>query len=548
MSTSSRRLIHSCILVALFAVVYGIIVDENIHMGTGDPQVSRFDWFGFRAGGDMMYNLTATNDDKSADVPHLYFMLCTDDQWTEITKQFRKPADLCLDLDSDNSIVKCELVLRYQEPINEFHRVETTSTYYLVHTRCSENVGIDLDLYYKLCNRASDGSCQHLGTGYFPLPYLFLTLLFIWPLILAMWMINWFWHRDQNVRLQWCIASLPVFKIINVAIYYIFWERCSRTGHCGSGQLVSLFYSLSFTVYRCVFFLVLLLVAKGWCIMRSELAPVEKKLLAMAISFIAITSFFTTYVGGYVLLALLMVYIGVVWFIFTSISVNTKALKVQLGLIREAGFDPESTPAHDKMQMFQTFQTCMIVYVILDVLNFFIGSFWLNRMPWIEMTITNALELFLYLAVCWTFRLRDFSPYFSRVPELVLGDEETMFNGVAEGEGGELRSWSWERGDPLPGAPPNLLNPFQQPQPRPVVVVQNPSTRDADGTIVPNVAVGTAILAVPSQQAYGGKGKMGPPSHPSSDTESTGSGTATSTSSSSETDSTDLNDRRSRRS
>ncbi len=244
---------------------------------------------------------------------------------------------------------------------------------------------------------------------------------------------------------------------------------------------------------------ILLLIAKGWSITRPALRPLEKRnlwtvsvsyALVQALGYGAATLNNRLVILIYTLV-ILVLYIGILRFIFLSIDLNVRALKAQMYLIRQANIDPTTTPAMDKYMLFRAYQRCMGLYVFMSVFLTILRNF-VNLPVWIYYMLLECLDLFLFSGICYTFRFRSWSPYFGEVPAAPAPVSSSTSRGARQPQPDQADLQPWRFGHPLPLPPDHLLQ--APPAPTVVVVVQNPATLGKDGTVLSNVAVGLRIV------------------------------------------------------
>ena len=369
--------------------------------------------------------------------------------------------------------------------------METDDTYYLAYTVCDvDDKGTDMKMEYWMVNPGG----AELGTGRAPIAAIFLIYLIVWSVVTVIIVANMASNWRSNVALSKYILLVPLLMIAKTAPSYTYWRNCGATGYCETAVEAELLYSLAKAAVRVGLFHLLLLIAKGFCITRPRLERVEMKVMFCIIAALGVATFFANYIGGFVGVGLLIVYIAVIWFIFGNINISVRALNAQLHLIAQAGVDPRSTPAHVKLAMFVAFQKGMTSYVFADFLNYFISGYFFQHMAWVSILVEEALDLFIFAVVAYTFRLRKFSPYTSHVPESSpntryspLDSDMTDVSGNVEDGNGSNALQQWQMGQPLPAVPNGMLQ-YPAFQPAPVrVVVQNP------GQGLDDVAVGTVL-------------------------------------------------------
>ena len=325
---------------------------------------------------------------------------------------------------------------------------------------------------------------EHLGTDIAPLPLVYLALLGGWLVVVALWMVNLCQFRNHHVNLQRMMALVPVTKLAGVGLRAYYFHTGQETGDLPSSVLY--FWYLVYVLYKASFTAALLLIAKGWLISRPSLDPREQRgvfwtIFSFCILLLAYI-FFPSFQTSYGLLLLCAVYFWIMHTVFQSSARNVQALSVQVAMIRQHGVDPSTTPVPARVRLFARFRGFMIFYVLADLGITVIVGLVLTRMLWVENTAHELVDLLFVVGVGWTFRMREFNPYFYEIPVArpVGGYGGVAAMPVLQGMAVEEEGLQeWQRGQPLPAAPAEMLYPQGS-----TVVVEGPSTTDEAGNVV----------------------------------------------------------------
>jgi len=228
-------------------------------------------------------------------------------------------------------------------------------------------------------------------------------------------------------------------------------------------------------------FCTLILIAKGWCVIRSELLPIERKTLTLTMIAFLIAQIFETLQWGYYYFVeqffYVITFIAVLRMIFASVAHNTRALKIQLRFVHDALMDPRSTPLYEKFTMLKTFQSSMVAYVIVYVLIHLIQIFFLAKYVWIEYMLLEILDAFLIGTIGWVFRLRDFRAYLELSSNSATESEESE-----DRQHGDNRDFEVDPTNQTPGSPPVII------------VIQNPTDDTPDNHFTnPSMVMATVV-------------------------------------------------------
>eukprot|EP00741_Cyanophora_paradoxa_P005933 tig00000949_g5751.t1 len=331
---------------------------------------------------------------------------------------------------------------------------------------------------------------------YAPVPALYGAVVGVWILYALLWIFSWYrFRRRHNVVLQRAMTVVPAMKTVLGAVTVTFFRSCIGSG---SGECELPLFGLYVTVwvlYECSQFTVLLLISKGWCVTRANLAMEEHRHIKIIVLLLGLSLLAYYVLNQLFAFGLIVVYFILLGSIFSNLSVNLRALKAQLLLIRQHQIDPLTTPAYGKFRMFRALQTIMTTYVFCNMMLQVVVALLLN-MQWVNMLLREILDLLMYTFLGWTFRFRRRNPFLTSVPvAAVSADAEAQARELARQGwpshleetqlgGPDLRSWA---GEPLPAVP--LRAGAEAPAATPMVVVQNPPTLDEHGKLVPNVAM-----------------------------------------------------------
>lgn len=108
----------------------------------------------------------------------------------------------------------------------------------------------------------------------------------------------------------------------------------------------------------------MLLIAKGWRIIRPTLPGAEVRTMFVAlILLLATLLFFSFYNDGYYFLSLMIMYFFMLPKIFTSITTNTTILEAQILMTGRAQTDNDATSLLQKLHLFKTLRTSVVVYL-----------------------------------------------------------------------------------------------------------------------------------------------------------------------------------------
>jgi cation transport ATPase len=210
----------------------------------------------------------------------------------------------------------------------------------------------------------------------------------------------WFYYKSNRVHLHTFLVIVAFLKLMVVVIALAYWRVCQLTGNCLSE--LKYFQSLLFAISETAFFCALLLIAKGWRITRTRLPSSEIRTISVALILLLSTLlFFSFYNDGYYFLSLMIMYFFMLPKIFTSITRNTRALETQLLLITSANVQLETESIHQKIKLFKTLRTSVVIYLgsILLVNSMRIIMIW--YLDWFNYVLNEMVVLLMMCLICF---------------------------------------------------------------------------------------------------------------------------------------------------
>ena len=225
--------------------------------------------------------------------------------------------------------------------------------YTLIFTNCGNFIdaatyrGSALEGQHSLVAQSSPG--EYLSVSDVPYKSLYIVASCVWLVLLLAWAVHLLQYRHWNVRLQLCMLAVPLSRIWLGVPFTLLYLDMSRTGLVSTPLMV--LRSLSDALDDVVLFTVLLLIGKGWCIVHDALLPLWKKEYVAYVALMAVT-----YAGYWwrqetFVLAIIVVYLLVFRYVFTSVMHNTIAIINGLQALLQHPMDPTSTPLWHKLHM-----------------------------------------------------------------------------------------------------------------------------------------------------------------------------------------------------
>ncbi|GLD97342.1 hypothetical protein PINS_up006026 [Pythium insidiosum] len=278
--------------------------------------------------------------------------------------------------------------------------------------------------------------CDQHGTCLTPRPTFlatfFLVLAVVWGVLWLLWASHIRAARDAVVELQVKMKHVPMalcaYAVTTCVMHY---TACTLTGT--TRNLVANFATLSQMISLAVPAEVIVLLAKGWKITRSQLEFREYQYVrwvtvAWAISYVALKNSVTKHLTIFLIWG--VSWGAVVFMIWYNSAFNLNMLMYQVAMVRQLRLDTARTPVYTKYLLFRRFRALLGLYVffscIIGVLGLVSDA---TNTTWrlTAVAAEDVLNLLLYVALGYTFRCRRFRNLIQApTPPLADGTSVTM--------------------------------------------------------------------------------------------------------------------------
>ena len=334
------------------------------------------------------------------DKEDVYFFMCSSTEYTKLLRDFTSVEEqLCGHIDESD----CFIITSIKNNYTHEEIIPVNGIFHLFLINCIKpETSITYNVEYKLLNDKN----QHLSSGEIPLPIMFIILVIVWFIFTSIWFLNWFYFKFIKIKLHYLLLFIPLLKLICLSFNLYYWKSLSIHGNLHLSSTF-IYYFLSLIWYT-FFFIVLLLIGKGYGITRYNLNNIEFQSIIITIFCLVSSLLVYKIIGSYYLFSLLIMYIVFLKFLFASITYNLNSLKSQLLLIRHHRIDASSTFVFNKFQLFKALQTIMVTWTFVQALIVVVIIFFLSNVLWIEVLLEELLQLYVCLGVSFIFRLRNF--------------------------------------------------------------------------------------------------------------------------------------------
>jgi hypothetical protein len=404
------------------------------------PSVTAVQLASFRFGGlgQLKYHLKEVNIDKksmnetmdeSKVLQNTTLVLASSSNWY----QFRQKI---IDQSSDQNRVKdnetieakfCQSWHSYLDGIliempfknitsEEMHgKMERTvrghGTYLLLVLLCSKaklSWTNDIDMI----NYQSNGEPTHLDYGLYPIPWIYLALAVgIWPFVCLCWGIRWWKYRKTDTRLHRLLASIAILSLGLSAVLCMERFNESKYGIRGLGWFIVEIILRLFI--QTLFYASTILISKGWCITRSGLLTLEKRIVWGTAFFTAAADVFFEIVGSGAVIAVAT--LRAVLFMYLWLNFRHQQSMMASHLYRlHAEHSPSEIAYAYIRKSFMLFyaQRVIITFgIVIIAVNFFSTYLLSNSSAAYLAYITpDVTHLLMIVWLGWLFRLRPAIP------------------------------------------------------------------------------------------------------------------------------------------
>ncbi|PRP86407.1 hypothetical protein PROFUN_05326 [Planoprotostelium fungivorum] len=281
--------------------------------------------------------------------------------------------------------------------------IPSRDVYSLVLVNCGK--AISLNMNYTFSN---PNGCA-LNYGYCPMPLLSTICWVGWIVVMAAWLAAEIHMRLYSTDMQWTHIHSAIFVMIllrvssnlNATIYWMSLQKSNA-----SLDVVSYASEVISCVSEAYFFGMLLVIARGWLIIRSVVKTPEIRVIAFASAILLGTSlFFTFYKTNYFFLELIVLYFFILPKLVASIARSRRLIALHIRVIESTSFLPEITRnAHGmsldhipamlkKYNMFGYFRLGIIAFFTLYLGSVGVHLFTPWYAAWIVYLFSEAIML-----------------------------------------------------------------------------------------------------------------------------------------------------------
>eukprot|EP01100_Stratorugosa_tubuloviscum_P006776 TRINITY_DN2880_c0_g1_i1.p1 TRINITY_DN2880_c0_g1~~TRINITY_DN2880_c0_g1_i1.p1 ORF type:complete len:461 (-),score=108.97 TRINITY_DN2880_c0_g1_i1:60-1442(-) len=369
-----------------------LVIDDSSFTCNG--VLCLFQKFGFQAGGTTSITL------KTSKEKLVNFFICIESDALQFYRQYNSDCSYIL-----NPVVNCTYTSAVKAKYFELknYPIKKAGMYHFLISNCETESSLNVNTSYTLLNLNG----ENLSTSYIYLPQAYLTLFGVWSLLLLFWLINWIFNCQIHIRLHKLLGLFLVCKLGWITYCTYFWNYISVNGIIGEWSKPILYSIL--VIPQLLFFAILLLVSKGWCITRTYLSSSEKKAIFFTVIILVASQIFYRVLGGFYLFALFVMYLIAYKMAFSGFTHNISVLNHQIALLIHhlPNFVGSETPLNSKLNVFRRVRYALIFLIFIDVILLLFLVFLLSNEGRIEILTQEGAQLIVSFTILWSLRLKQ---------------------------------------------------------------------------------------------------------------------------------------------
>lgn len=369
--------------VFIFTFTDGVIIKQKMKTSS---YITTLERFGINTGGSVTVEGIHYGITKSS----AYTFICTYKQHLDIISDTRSREKICDHLEKDPS--QCYVAIL--NGTAQTFDISERDIYDFLIVNCNKNSkgvygSIDIEVEISAINPGP----SHLPYGFTPLPNGFLFLTICYLLIFVAWTILLLKFRFKINNLHKFFYGLLTMKVVVVVISLIYWKVYQSTGK----KYLPLFYirGLLYTISETVLIFLLLLISKGWQIVRTGMEPQEFRFIPLPLLFLFLSlTFFSIYNDGYYMMAMIILYFLVMPKLFFNITEIIRALKIQLLIVQTLRLGNEPQRAIKEVLLFyKVIRISTLFYVVSTLLASGTRIFMAWYFEWITIMSGEIISL-----------------------------------------------------------------------------------------------------------------------------------------------------------
>ncbi|XP_022097771.1 uncharacterized protein LOC110983113 [Acanthaster planci] len=393
--------------------------------------------FGFGLEGSLDFELECeptTHKNSEIAIPNLWLLGCTALEKREIMEAGRTGLNqACQKLQfpeaEENFTMLCEAIP--MQPLGQspggnlwdaHHSIHRDTFLRFVMLQCPREVP------NKTRTRVAEAQCKgrlvlmnnkgysHLSKDEGSLPPIYKTLLVLWIVLLALWIVNWFKFRQYSNRLHKLLFVAPSFKFLLLILTLAWWEVIAATGY--ENTSLQMCRDMVQSTEIAMLFMSMMLAAEGWCVIRPRIRNIRCVLipglflvfLGSSICVIWVHNYFMAFA---VCSIVFVIYRALKWCTYNLDYLTQQVLRsLHTAAEKRLRFRGVSIAKQltEKRNIFVRLRLVCAIYTIVFAVTVTMSTF-LTEYAWARTLAAELPEVAAFAALGLIFRLRDFGPF-----------------------------------------------------------------------------------------------------------------------------------------
>eukprot|EP01124_Arcella_intermedia_P005973 TRINITY_DN13503_c0_g1_i1.p1 TRINITY_DN13503_c0_g1~~TRINITY_DN13503_c0_g1_i1.p1 ORF type:complete len:526 (+),score=84.75 TRINITY_DN13503_c0_g1_i1:28-1578(+) len=456
-------------LLSCLWLVGGVYIERSFERASYEDPIIHLAKYSFLPGGHVNIALNFQNSNEHKGRAH--FIICEELKY-ELFHQVL--SDECDHLDTFR---KCFHFSRLEpnQLFNYTNQIFEPSNYYFIIANCDR-----LDMKINLKALLFNPGPSHLDSSLSPLPVVHLCVGSLWVVLSVVYVINSVYYRGlSNIPLHKVIIGTVFLKGLVSFVSYKYWSDLSTAGVTSSFLWYSHVGSQSLWIF--LYYSVLLVIAKGWCITRYYLSIHEIASVIITTTMLGL-SFALSFRSGNESISYPLIFCIVMKYIFSSLACNVDGLSKQFRMVREfqvhmnfqegnqfdeyslfplhshhewntdndadsdeMGLNPDEqeeqipganpdaspnpinvSPIETKIDLFKRIQVFMVLYLFCMILKIICERYFFSDYLWVIVVSEECLDVLLFgFGLGYSLRMRNFKGQLSTPSNTSLGPNET---------------------------------------------------------------------------------------------------------------------------
>eukprot|EP00039_Didymoeca_costata_P029576 m.25292 g.25292 ORF g.25292 m.25292 type:complete len:501 (+) comp7692_c0_seq1:263-1765(+) len=255
---------------------------------------------------------------------------------------------------------------------------------------------------------------EHLSSDEIMIPQIIRSFISLWSAVIGLWVLNWAFHFRKTNRLHDMIVLAPLCHLIALFCDYDSKIEFSREG--SSNQTLDSLAALFRMMASSLFFLVVMLTAHGWCILRYKVEEGSRLATFLLPPMFFVSSVATKWLHRYFLaLAIISAIVMVIHILKESGSqlydLRTRLLDIIVVLTRNGDAVPEDMdsivlPLVSKRFLISIIRGAFVGYALFWAF-FGIMAVYLTEHGDVKYTLNELLPFLTWLLIMWAFRAQS---------------------------------------------------------------------------------------------------------------------------------------------